>query len=257
MKIVSWNVNGVRAIERKGDFENLIKLDADCLCLQETKAEAEQLTEYVRNPLDYKGYFCSSTARRGYAGTAIYTKTEPNKVICGLPEAPELDQHGRVNTALFKDLALVNVYVPNGKSDTAPLPYKLSFYEALLNHLKMLETEYATVIVVGDFNVAHTEIDLARPKENADSIGFLPEERAWIDAYQENGFVDIWRTLNPHKTDIYTYWDQKSRARERNVGWRIDYVFINQAASEKVKGIEIMDAFLGSDHCPIRLEINL
>ena len=254
MKIFSWNVNGIRAIERKGAWDAVLEQDADIICLQEIKAEKEQLSEALQAPEGYQGFFHSSQERKGYAGTAIYTKWEPQEVIFGLPRAKELDRHGRTLTAIFDTFAVVTGYFPNGKSKTANLDYKRSYYEAFLKHIEELRDKYTNVVICGDLNVAHTEIDLARPKENSKTIGFLPEERAWIDGYLASGLIDVWRETNPDTTDVYTYWDQKTRARDRNVGWRIDYFLVTHEMFTRVTSIEPLTEFVGSDHCPVVLE---
>lgn len=253
MRIISWNVNGIRALERKGFFDELIQLDADIICLQETKAEREQLSPKLQNPEGYFGYFFSSNERKGYAGTAIYSKKEPEKVVFGLPKEA-LDQHGRTITAEFDDFFVVNTYFPNGASKSASLEYKLAFYEHFLAYVSKLQKK-KTVILTGDFNVAHEEIDLARPKENKKSIGFLPEERAWIDEIIAADWIDVFRSFYPEQEGYYTYWDQKSRARERNVGWRIDYFFVPQSFLKKVASIHILKDFQGSDHAPVVLQL--
>lgn len=252
MKLLSWNVNGIRAIERKGAFDDLLKLDADIICLQETKAEENQLSPVLASPDGYHGYFHSSQERKGYAGTALYSKIKPNKVEFGLPNG--FDAHGRTITAYFDDFVLVNCYFPNGKSKTAPLDFKLEFYDLFLEHLENLKKDHA-VIATGDFNVAHEAIDLARPKENENSIGFLPEERAWVDELITSGFTDVWRNHFPNKKDVYSYWDQKSRARDRNVGWRIDYFFVTPEILKQTTSVDILTDFLGSDHVPVVLEL--
>lgn len=254
MKIISWNVNGIRSIERNGDFEPLLALDGDIYCLQETKAEKEQLSPLLASPDGYHAYFHSSRQRRGYSGTAVYSRIEPENVVHGLP-SDELDLHGRTITLHYKDFILVNSYFPNGASKTAPLEYKLAYYHEFLSYIKKLAKKKKPVILTGDFNVAHTEIDLARPKENKKSIGFLPEERAELDTLISAGWVDVFRTLYPDTTDVYTYWDQKSRAKDRNVGWRIDYFFVPQKFMKHVKDLTILREFEGSDHVPLILEI--
>ena len=255
MRVFCWNVNGIRAVERKGAWENVLEQDPDVICLQEIKAEKEQLSEALQSPAGYQGFFHSSQERKGYAGTAIYTKWEPEEIISGLPDNPELDKHGRTMTLVLPDLAIVTAYFPNGKSKTSNLDYKRAYYQAFLKHIGSLHEKHGKVVVCGDFNVAHTEIDLARPKENSNTIGFLPEERGWIDGYLESGWIDVWRTTYPDDTDTYTYWDMKTRARDRNVGWRIDYFMVSREAFESVRGIETLTDFTGSDHCPIVLEI--
>jgi exodeoxyribonuclease-3 len=252
MKILSWNVNGIRALERNGFWSDLIKLDSDIICLQETKAEAEQLSDEQREPDGYYSFFHSSQERKGYAGSAIYSKLKPNKVVNGLPNK-ELDRHGRTITAHFDEFIIVNGYFPNGKSKTAPLEYKMKFYDAFLAYAEELKKE-KPVILTGDFNVAHEAIDLARPKENENNIGFLPEERAWIDELIAHGWVDVFRERFPEMAR-YSYWDQKSRARDRNVGWRIDYFFVPVEFLNKVKDIDILTNVMGSDHAPVVLHL--
>lgn len=255
MKIFSWNVNGIRAIERKGAWNQVLEQDADIVCLQEIKAEKEQLSENLITPEGYKGFFHSSQERRGYAGTAIYTKWEPKDVARGFPGAPELDRHGRTITLIFEDFALVTAYFPNGKSKTANLEYKRAYYKKFLEHISVLRDTYGQVVTCGDFNVAHAEMDLARPKENAKTIGFLPEERAWLDEYENKGWSDVWRVTYPKDQETYTYWDMKTRARDRNVGWRIDYFWVSQETLSRVTGIETLGDFEGSDHCPVVLNL--
>jgi exodeoxyribonuclease-3 len=252
MKIVSWNVNGIRAIERKGAFDDLMALGADVICLQETKAEKEQLSKKLQNPDGYHGYFHSSRERKGYAGSAIYSKKEPLKVVHGLPD-DVLDRHGRTIAIHLKDLIVVNCYFPNGKSKTAPLEYKMKFYDEFLAYAEELNKE-KPVVLTGDFNVAHEAIDLARPKENENNIGFLPQERAWVDELIASGFTDVFRDHNPRK-QVYSYWDMKSRARDRNVGWRIDYFFVSPELTSQVQNIEILTNMMGSDHAPVVLEV--
>ncbi len=255
MKIFSWNVNGIRAIERKGAWANVLAEDPDVICLQEIKAEKEQLSDDLQSPAGYVGFFHSSQERRGYAGTAIYSKWEPEEVIYGLPGNQELDRHGRTLTAVFADVVVVTGYFPNGKSKTSNLDYKRAYYAEFLRHVESLRAQHGAVVICGDLNVAHTEIDLARPKENANTIGFLPEERAWIDGYLAAGWSDVWRLNNPDVTDVYTYWDQKTGARDRNVGWRIDYFLATPPAVARVTNIEPLVDFIGSDHCPLVLEL--
>ncbi len=255
MKIFSWNVNGIRAIERKGAWVNILAEDPDVICLQEIKAEKEQLSPDLATPDGYEGFFHSSRERKGYAGTAIYTKWAPEEVIYGLPEADDLDRHGRTLTVVFDGLAVVTAYFPNGKSKTANLDYKRAYYKAFLQHITKLHALHERVIVCGDLNVAHTELDLERSKENANTIGFLPEERAWIDGYLAQGWIDVWRTNNPDVTSVYTYWDQKTGARDRNVGWRIDYFLVSPETLSRVTHIEPLTDFMGSDHCPVVLEL--
>jgi exodeoxyribonuclease-3 len=255
MQIISWNVNGLRAIHKKGNFLDFIKSNADILCLQETKAEAEQLAEEVRNPEGYFSYFSHSKTRKGYSGVGVYTKVKPEKVEEGMG-IKDMDQEGRLLVLYYPDFVLLNCYFPNGGGGPERLKYKLDFYDAFLSFIENLRKNGHNVIICGDVNTAHESIDLARPKENEKNTGFLPEERAWIDELINHGYIDIFRHLNPSKTNAYSYWDMKTAARERNVGWRIDYFFISNNLLPRVKRATIMSDFYGSDHCPIVLDID-
>lgn len=260
MRIISWNVNGLRALVRQDYWRWLLERSPDTFLLQETKAHKEQLPDNVAAPVGYYAYFNAPKEKRGYSGVATYSKREPEDVIYELDNGKLAEYgraHGRLITVLFDGFAVVNVYVPNGASETAPLDYKLQYYEALLEHATELRDDGYTVIVGGDINVAHEPIDLARPKGNEGNIGFLPEERAWIDEFERAGFVDVFRHLYPEKEEIYTYWDLRTRARERNVGWRLDYFLISSDGLPHVKDIIIYNDVYGSDHCPIELIINL
>ncbi len=252
--IISWNVNGLRAIHKKGNWAEILKVSPDILCLQETKVEAEQLPEEVRNPAGYFSYFSHSKMRKGYSGVAIYSKQKPLKVEEGMG-IPEMDQEGRLLVAYYKDFVVCNGYFPNGGGGPERLKYKLEFYDHFLKFIEKLRKKGHKVIVCGDINTAHEEIDLARPKENSMNTGFLPEERAWIDELIYHGYLDIFRHLHPNTRDVYTYWDMKTGARTRNVGWRIDYFFISPDLLKSVKHATMMTNFSGSDHCPIVLEL--
>lgn len=255
MKILSWNVNGLRAAHRKGNWDEFLKLDADIFCLQETKAEPEQLPDEVRELKGYFSYFSSSKTRKGYSGTAIYSKIEPERVIYGMNKE-EFNQEGRLITAYFKDFILLCVYFPNGGGGEERLKYKLDFYDLFLEYADALSKEgVGPVIFCGDVNTAHEEIDLARPKENEKNTGFLPEEREWLDEVIRHGYVDTYRHFNPNKVGAYSYWDMKTKARDRNVGWRIDYFFASQSAMPRVKDVFILNDVYGSDHCPVGIEL--
>ena len=257
MKILSWNINGLRALHRKGHFDELIAYDADVMCLQETKAEPEQLSEEVRNPDGYVSYFNSSQERKGYSGVAVYTKVKPERVEYGFnhKDADHLDTQGRMLTLWFKDFVLVNCYFPNGGRNQERLPYKLEFYDTFLAYIEKLKKDHKQVIVCGDMNVAHEEIDIASPKENQKNTGFLPEERAWMDEVIAAGWADVFRSVYPDKRDMYTYWDVVTRARDRNVGWRIDYFLVPQSMMTRVDSIKHLTGQHGSDHCPVELVI--
>lgn len=254
MKLISWNVNGIRAWHKKGQFEWFLRQKPDFFCLQETKAHPDQLSEEVRNPDGYFSYFEFSKMRKGYSGVAVYTKHEPDYVEEGLG-IKELDQEGRMLALFYEGFVLITCYFPNGGGGPVRLDYKLKYYDAFFKYIEKLKKQGLQVIFCGDINTAHAEVDLARPKENRENTGFLPIERAWIDKLVENKWVDVWRYKMPKAIDKYTYWDMKTRARERNVGWRIDYFFVSEGLKDSIKKVEIMDDVIGSDHCPILLEI--
>lgn len=253
MKLISWNVNGIRAVHKKGALDELFTLNADIIGIQETKSTPDQLSEAIISPKGYFSYFDSATERKGYAGTAVYTKIKPENVEYGLG-TEEYDTEGRCITLHFKGFAFVTCYFPNGGRDAEHFQLKLRYYDLFLRHVQTLEKKYKKVIFCGDLNVAHNEIDLARPKENSKSIGFLPIERAWVDRVEQAGFVDTFRHLHPEEIK-YSWWDQKTKSRERNVGWRIDYFFVNRTLIDTVACADIVDTFVGSDHAPVVLEI--
>ena len=257
MKIISINVNGIRAFYKKGAFQELIDLDADIIGIQETKSTPDQLPPEVLSPSSYHAYFDSSKIRKGYSGVAVYTKVLPKKVEYGLGEE-SFDTEGRCLTLYFDTFAFVTAYFPNGGRDEEHFMFKLAYYAKFLEHVKKLEKKYEHVIFCGDLNVAHNDIDLARPKENSKQIGFLPIERSWVDRVIDAGFIDTFRSK--HKDVVkYSWWDQKTRSRERNVGWRIDYIFVSKSYEklihEKSTKADILDDFMGSDHAPVSLEI--
>ena len=253
MKLVSWNVNGLRSLQKNGYWEAFLKLNPDIFGLQETKAEEEQLPEHIRSPKGYFAYFNSSKTRKGYSGVALYSKEEPFDVFVDMG-IPELDREGRLVGAEFKDFFVCNVYFPNGGGGPERLAYKLSFYDAFLAFIEE-KREKKPVIFMGDVNTAHEEIDLARPKENKENTGFLPEERAWLDEVVRAGYIDTYRHFFPDKAGAYSYWDLKTRARDRNVGWRIDYLFASRELGKKLKKASIHSDIFGSDHCPVSLEL--
>jgi len=255
MKLISWNVNGLRAVHNKGFLLPFIeKTRPDILCLQEIKAEEKQLSEEITKIKGYFSYFSSPSTKKGYSGVALYAKTEPEKVAYGMG-IPELDKEGRLIEAHFEHFVLLNIYFPNGGGGPARLKYKLDFYDAFLKHIDKLKKQNKRIIFCGDINTAHEEIDLARPKANEKNTGFLPEERAWIDGVIEHGYTDTFRHFHPTKKDAYSYWDIKSRARDRNVGWRLDYFFASNNILHKIKSAHILSDCYGSDHCPISIEI--
>lgn len=254
MKIISWNTNGLRATVKQGFFTPLFEEKPDILCLQETKAEPDQLPEEVRNVPGYFSYFSHPKEKKGYSGVAIYSKEKPKEVFYGMG-IKKLDDEGRLIGIKLKDFTIINCYFPNGGQGPHRLKYKLEFYEAFLKFINKLRQNGENVIFCGDINTAHEAVDLARPKENEENTGFLPIERAWISRVIKNKFLDVWREFNPNKVDAYTYWDMKTRARDRNVGWRIDYFFADAKIMSKIKDAGMLSDYYGSDHCPIWLEI--
>lgn len=255
LKLLSWNVNGIRAIQKKGFVEWLLKENPDMLCLQETKASPEQLSDELLNINGYKSFFSSSIVKKGYSGVAIYTKEEPVKVEHGFG-IPRFDDEGRILIAEYKKFVLYNIYYPNGKASAERLQYKMDFYDAFLEYSNKLVKAGKKLVICGDVNTAHKEIDLARPKENSKVSGFLPIEREWLDIFFTNGYVDTFRMFNS-EPGHYSWWDQVTRARERNVGWRIDYFFVSENFRKNVKDAFIMPDIMGSDHCPVGIELSL
>jgi len=248
VKILCWNVNGIRAVRGKGFLEWLYKGSPDILCFQETKAHPEQLDKDLREPQGYHAYW-NYPERKGYSGVATFTKTKPVAVKYGF-EGAGFDLEGRVIITEYADFVLMNVYFPNGKMGEERLKYKIDFYKAFLEFADSLKAAGTKLVVCGDFNTAHKEIDLARPKENANVSGFLPVERAWLDKFVAHGYIDAFRHFNKGPNN-YTWWDMKTRARERNVGWRIDYFFVTENLLPMVSNAFIMSEVTGSDHCPV------
>lgn len=256
MRIISWNVNGLRAIHKKDKWNQIFDLKPDIFCLQETKANPDQLPEEVRNPDGFHSYFDHPKEKKGYSGVAIYSKIKPEKVQYEMG-SPTLDDEGRLVAAYYKDFVLLNVYFPNGGGGPERLKYKLDFYDEFLKFIEKLRRDQKNIIFCGDVNTAHNEIDLARPKENVENTGFLPIERAWIDKVVSKGYIDVFRNFSPTVAGAYTYWDMKTFARDRNVGWRIDYFFCTSDVVSHIKDNGIMSDIYGSDHCPIYLDIDL
>ena len=252
IRILSWNVNGIRAAYKKGFLDWLKKEQPDILCIQETKAHPEQLSDELLNVEGYHSYF-SSAVKKGYSGVAIYSKLEPKSIKNGFG-IEKFDSEGRILIAEYANFTLFNIYYPNGKARQERLDYKMEFYDAFLKYVDRLKKKGKNIIVCGDVNTAHKEIDIARPKENEKISGFLPMEREWIDKFLSHGYLDTFRMFN-QEPDNYTWWDQITRARERNVGWRIDYFYISESLKKKIKDAFIMSDVMGSDHCPIGIEI--
>ena len=253
-KLLSWNVNGIRAAQKKGILNWLEKESPDILCVQETKAHIEQLTSDLIHPNGYKSYW-SSGEKKGYSGVATFTKEEPLNVETGFG-VKKYDSEGRILITNYKDFILFNIYFPNGQRDEERLKYKLGFYDEFLKYINNLKEKGKKIIICGDINTAHKEIDLARPKENINTSGFLPIERKWMDKLVEHGYIDTFRHFNSEGKN-YTYWDPVSRARERNVGWRIDYFFISPNLLRSLRSAFIMSEVMGSDHCPLGIEIEI
>jgi exodeoxyribonuclease-3 len=246
--LLSWNVNGIRAIAKKGFLDWVQIENADIICIQETKAMVEQVPTEVAKPKGYHSYW-SSAERKGYSGTLIYSREKPKKVLYGMDE-PRFDSEGRMVVCEYPNFVLFNVYFPNGQKDQERLRYKLDFYDLFLDTIDSYKKKGNGVVVCGDLNTAHKEIDLARPKENSNRSGFLPVERAWMDKLVSHGYVDSFREFvkEPGK---YSWWDYKTRARERNVGWRLDYFFVSDNIVPNLKGAFIEKNIMGSDHCPV------
>ena len=252
MKIISWNVNGIRAVLKKNFTEFVTEHQPDILCLQETKARAEQ----VDLPLEMAGYqtYWNAAEKPGYSGTAIFSQQAPLNVQYGLGIA-EHDTEGRVITAEYDEFYLVTVYTPNSQNELRRLPYRRKWNADFLAYCKELEKN-KPVIFCGDLNVAHQEIDLARPKQNRKNAGFSDEERADFDAILDAGFVDSFRHFYPDKTDAYSWWSYRAGARGKNIGWRLDYFCVSEPFIKRVNKAAILDQVLGSDHCPVLLEIS-
>ena len=252
MKITTWNVNGIRAALTKGILDWVGDFKPDVLCLQELKAKLEQVDFQPFTELGYSVIW-NAAERPGYSGVATLTRTEPVHVKLGIG-IEEFDVEGRVIQTGHSDFELFNIYFPNGGQENKRVPYKLKFYEELLNICDTLHNHGKNIIITGDFNTAHKEIDLKNPKANEKNTGFLPEEREWIDRYLEHDFIDIFRKLYPEK-EQYSWWTYRFNSRARNVGWRLDYYLISTPLADKVRDVTIHDEILGSDHCPVTLEI--
>ena len=253
MKIVSWNVNGLRAALSKDAFEPVFDLDPDVLCLQEIKVKPEQLNESQVGAFSGYEAIWNSAQRPGYSGVATFAKNSPELVDSSLGEE-RFDNEGRSIRTDYGNLALFNLYVPNGQRDQGRLAYKLDFYGKLLEVCDQLHEDGKQVILFGDMNTAHQEIDLTNHKQNQKTSGFLPEERAWIDKFLEHGFVDIFREVHGERVQ-YTWWTYRMNARARNVGWRLDYFLVSEDLVGNIVEVEIFDQIMGSDHCPIGLEL--
>ncbi|MBZ0304593.1 MAG: exodeoxyribonuclease III [Anaerolineae bacterium] len=253
MKLYAWNVNGIRAVYKKGFLDWLRKTDPDILFLQETKASPDQLEPELLKPEGYFTYWAAAE-RKGYSGVALFSKTEPKSVQVGLG-IPEYDSEGQTIVAEYDDFVVLGAYFPNGGRDLSRVPYKMAYKKAFLEYCNACRTNGKSVIFCGDVNTAHQEIDLSRPKENTKTTGFLPEERAWMDEVITARYIDTFRYLYPDKIEAYSWWSNRSGARERNIGWRIDYFFVSDDLLPRIAGADIHPEVLGSDHCPVSLTL--
>jgi exodeoxyribonuclease-3 len=253
-RIISWNVNGLRAVYRKGFLEILKELNPQIINLQEIKAHEDQLPFDLKIVDDYVSYF-NSAERKGYSGVATYSKEAALDVRNNIGEE-RFDHEGRSLILEYDKFYLLNIYFPNGQRSHERVQFKLDYYDRFLKLLKELEQSGKMIIFCGDVNTAHKEIDLARPKENSKTSGFLPEERAFLDKFIDNGYIDTFRIFN-QEAQNYTWWDVKSRARERNIGWRIDYFFVDEKHKNHVKNAGILKDVMGSDHAPVFIDIEI
>ncbi|MEE3492164.1 exodeoxyribonuclease III [Ruminococcus sp.] len=251
MKFISWNVNGLRAVVNKGFKEIFTELDADFFCLQETKLQEGQID------LSFDGYqsYWNYAEKKGYSGTAIFTKHTPLSVSCGIG-VEEHDKEGRVITLEYEDFFLVTVYTPNSQNELRRLDYRMRWEDDFLAYIKSLD-EKKPVIFCGDLNVAHQEIDLKNPKTNRKNAGFTDEERAKMTVVLSSGFTDTWRSLNPDTEGVYSWWSYRFNARKNNAGWRIDYFIVSDRLMDKIKDARIHTDIMGSDHCPVELELSI
>ncbi len=257
IKLISWNVNGLRAVMKKDFLKSVRTLDADILGLQETKLQDEQLTDEMRNIPGYKAHFAFSTLKKGYSGVATYSRLEPKTVRYGMG-IERFDIEGRIVEMDLGEFIFFDIYFPNGQMNEDRLQYKLDFYDAFFAHADTLRKEGRSLVISGDFNTAHNEIDLKNPKANQKRSGFLRIERDWLDRIVANGYVDTFRTLQPD-TIKYSWWTYRFKARANNAGWRIDYFFVTRDIMEKgwVREVFIDNDIFGSDHCPVGLVLEI
>jgi len=258
MNVISWNVNGIRAVEKKGFIPWLINSGADVVCIQETKANPVQLSAELVSPegtdsagskVCYYSYF-SSAKKAGYSGTAIYSRVKPDDVtILGVSE---FDDEGRVTAAFFGNTVVISAYFPNSQAEGARLPYKLGFCAEILKYCNSLVAAGKNIVLCGDYNIAHKPIDLANPTANEGNPGYLPEEREWMEKFLTSGYSDTFRHFCKESAQ-YTWWSYRFHAREKNIGWRIDYQCVNESFLSEIKSSEILKDVMGSDHCPIRI----
>lgn len=254
MRIVSWNVNGIRAVTGKGITPWTVVADADVVCLQETKARAEQVHPEIAQPAGWHATWASAQ-RPGYSGVALFARRPPDAVLIGM-ESPEHDDEGRVITGVFADVAVVGAYFTNAQDGGKRLGVKLSFCAAIEAHLARLRAQGLGTVLVGDYNIAHRPIDLARPKANEGNPGYLPEERAWMSRYlDELGYHDVFRETHPDLAGAYTWWSYRAGARGKNVGWRLDYTTVSPELRGRVSAVAHHPEIAGSDHCPVSIDL--
>jgi exodeoxyribonuclease-3 len=253
LKLISWNVNGLRAVMDKGFVPSIERLDADIVALQETKLQESQLTPQMKAMAGYQAHFCHASVKKGYSGVATYTRIPPKSVQFGIGIS-RFDAEGRIIEMEFDDFIFFNVYFPNGQMSEERLQYKLDFYQAFFDHAQAYRSKGRSLIICGDWNTAHNEIDLKNPGPNSDRSGFLRIERDWLDRIVNAGYVDTFRTLYPD-TVQYSWWTYRFKARQNNIGWRIDYFFATPDILEKgwIKDAFIDNTIMGSDHCPVGL----
>ena len=252
MKLISWNVNGIRACQKGGFLKWFEDEAADIVCVQEIKATPEQLDDSLRHPLNYHSFW-NPAKKLGYSGTAVFCKKEPLNVEYGLGD-PEADQEGRVMFVQYPAFTVVNSYFPNSQRDHARLPFKLSFCKKFLRQMEKRRARGENLIMCADWNIAHQEIDLKNPKSNQKNAGFLPEERAWMSEFLETGYVDAFRKFEP-EGGHYTWWSYRPGVREKNVGWRLDYFITNKEYQDRLKSSIHQTQVYGSDHCPVSLQL--
>jgi exodeoxyribonuclease-3 len=256
IKLISWNVNGMNAVFKKGFVDSFQKMDADIFAVQETKLQPSKLTDIMTHMDGYESFWSHSTVKKGYSGVCVYTRKKPKNVKYGIG-IPEYDDEGRVLELEFDDFIFFNVYFPNGQMSEERLRYKLDFYRDFFEYTGRYKNSGKSIIIAGDYNTAHNEIDLKNPKPNEQNSGFLRIERDWLDKIVSEGYVDTFRQLYP-ETVKYSWWTYRFKARDRNIGWRIDYFFVTEDLFQKNRVIDagIRNPVLGSDHCPIELTLS-
>ncbi|MBM3762412.1 MAG: exodeoxyribonuclease III [Acidobacteria bacterium] len=253
VRIASWNVNGIRACTKSGLADWVRSDDADVVMLQEVRADAHQIPEEITGLEGYQQNWFAATVKKGYSGTGILSKQAPKKVTAGLGYE-EFDGEGRVLTAEFEGFVAVSAYFPNSQDGGRRLDYKLRYCDAMAGHLAKLSRKGKPVVLGGDYNIAPYPIDLARPKDNEKNPGYLPEERAWMDQFLKSGWTDTWRELHPEEVK-YSWWTARAGARERNVGWRIDFHVVQKKHKDRLRGADLLNEVRGSDHCPVTVEL--